>query len=533
MKNRLASIPTNNNPFFNPIFRKIICRSIILLIIPSFLYSQLRQANIQLLGGGKRVSGSAYYFKTDQKNFLVDCGLFYPETKNIKYEKDINNTNRLNSKLPISPQKISAILITHAHLDHIGKIPLFVKNGFNGRIYSTEPTKKLSLIMFEMMLKSTSFGSEIFTKSNKSNKLHTQSTCEWKNRIKRPKTIKLERNELQDSGLQICKVCLGIELKNIARLFKTNKYNRTFDISKDISIEYFDAKHIPGSASILVKLNLVSGKKLIHITGDLGSGLDNILKGKPKVPKVVDYIFIESTYGGKSRVLSNNPFNEFFSDLNTSISNDHVIWIPSFVMDRTQKVLNVIKKGQKNKRLPKNINIKVVSSTAKKVNKVYDQYFDFRPNSVDESFSMSPTKLSSEIKGPIVLITPSYIDQLDFFHPIVEKIIRSKDSDLMLVGYQDPRSFGGLLKDISTGSKVSLGGKKIKVSASTKYYSGIFSGHLDSNGIKNYLKSTKINEDIMLVHGDISSLNSLKSNLKPFFKNDLIVPGENWLLEIK
>ena len=513
--------------------KKIIQASFLLLILPSFLYSQLREVSLQLLGGAKRVSGSAYYFKTDQKNFLVDCGLYYPETKSVKYEKDIKKTNRLNTKLPVPPQKISDIVITHAHLDHIGKIPLFVKNGFNGRIYSTEPTKKLSLIMFEMMLKSTSFGSEIFTKSKKSNKLHTQSNCEWKNRIKRPKTIKLERNELQDLGLQICKVCLGIELKNIATLFKTNKYNQAFNISKDISIKFYDAKHIPGSASILVNLNLVSGKKLIHITGDVGSGLDNILKGKPKVPKVVDYVFIESTYGNKSRVLSKNPFNEFFSDLNTSISNDHVVWIPSFVMDRTQKVLNVIKKGQKNKKLPKNINIKVISSTAKKVNKVYDQYFDFRPNFTDESFSMSPKKLSSEIEGPIVLITPSYIDQLDFFHPIVEKIIRSKDSDLMLVGYQDPRSFGGLLKDISTGSKVKLGGKKVKVSANTKYYSGIFSGHLDSEGIKNYLNSIKINKGIMLVHGDISSLNSLKTSLNPFFKNDIIVPGENWSLEIK
>ena len=123
-----------------------------------------------------------------------------------------------------------------------------------------------------------------------------------------------------------------------------------------------------------------------------------------------------------------------------------MVWVPSFVLDRTQKVLNVIKKGQQEKKLPKKINIKVVSTTAKKVNKVYDQHYKYRPNSVDESLSMSPTKLSPAISGPMVLLTPSYIDQLDFFHPIVEKIVRSNNSDLMLVGYQDPRSFGGLLK---------------------------------------------------------------------------------------
>ena len=97
----------------------------------------------------------------------------------------------------------------------------------------------------------------------------------------------------------------------------------------------------------------------------------------------------------------------------------------------------------------------------------------------------------------MLLITPSYIDQLDFFHPVVEKILKNNKSDLMLVGYQDPRSVGGILKDISTGSRIHLGEKKIKVSAKIKYYGGIFSGHIDSKGVISYLKDIEINEAII------------------------------------
>ena len=199
----------------------------------------------------------------------------------------------------------------------------------------------------------------------------------------------------------------------------------------------------------------------MYITGDIGSGLDNILSGMPEKPDEIDYIFIESTYGGKSRDLLANPFDEFYSDLNYSVISNKFVWIPCFVLDRTQKVLNSIRRGQSQNKLPKNIDIKIVSSTAKKVNNVYDKHYNYRPSYVDESFSMSPKKLMEVIDKPMVLITPSYIDGMDFFHPIVEEIITDNNSEIMLVGYQDPRSVGGILKNIKKGSRVKLGNANI------------------------------------------------------------------------
>ena len=167
------------------------------------------------------------------------------------------------------------------------------------------------------------------------------------------------------------------------------------------------------------------------------------------------------------------------------------------------------------------------------MNKVYDNNFNYRPKYVDESFSMSPKKLMNEIDKPIILITPSYIDGMDFFHPIVEEIITNKNANIMLVGYQDPRSLGGILKQLNKGSTVRLGNKNINVSASANYYGGIFSGHIDTKGIINYLKSIKINESIVLVHGDVSSLNDLSNSLKPLFDNKIIIPRKGSSISIK
>jgi len=133
----------------------------------------------------------------------------------------------------------------------------------------------------------------------------------------------------------------------------------------------------------------------------------------------------------------------------------------------------------------------------------------------------------------MILITPSYIDGMDFFHPIVKEIVTDRNSEIMLVGYQDPRSVGGILKEIKKGSSVKLGYDYIDVSANVTYYGSIFSGHIDSQGISDYLGSMKIRNKIFLVHGDISSLNDLSDSLKPMFGNKVIIPSKEQTFLIK
>ena len=134
----------------------------------------------------------------------------------------------------------------------------------------------------------------------------------------------------------------------------------------------------------------------------------------------------------------------------------------------------------------------MLSTTAKKINTIYDQYFEFRPSTLNESYSMSPKYFDKLNEYPSITITPSYIDDLDFFHSFVEDVIRDKKSTIYLVGYQDPRSVGGSLKD---KDRVKLGENYINVNAKISKFSS-FSGHLDGQGVLDYLTDIKINKSV-------------------------------------
>lgn len=511
------------------IYRKILRRFFCILLF--FLVGcseNLKHPSITIIGGAKSVSGSCYLIETTTSNILVDCGAYYPDSMELSYEDDVELTEELNSKLPLDPDYVSSILITHAHLDHIGKIPLMVKNGYKGKLISTPKSKELSLEMFEMILKGSNLGQEKFLKSKKSYKVHSQESCKWRQKIKHKEWVSLKRSELFDMRLSLCKVCLSIERDKINQLFITHPYGKRFQVADDVYGEFFDAKHIPGSSSILLSINHNGIEKKILFSGDVGSGIDNIMKGSPETPSFADYAFIESTYGAKERNLPSSPYKEFYNDLNTNLKKGGIVWIPSFVLDRTQKVLNIIKKGQLGGRLPENIDIKIVSPTAKKINAIYDKYHDYRPKYVDESFSMSASKLESILYGSKILITPSYVDGIDTFHSIAEKIVADGNSSVLLVGYQDPRSFGGKLKKASKGSKITLSDNDFNVNAYVKYYSGIFSGHYDGNGTLKYLKSIDIKSSIFLVHGNQKAKKELSLLLnRKGYKNIQIPDGIN------
>ena len=492
----------------------------------------LNFVSIKPLGAVREVSGSAYFFDTDQIDFLVDCGLYYPESKTKNYAEDIRETRQRNTSPPIQPDQIQDILLTHAHLDHIGRIPLMVKKGFKGRIISTPLTKEISMIMFErMILKGTSLGLENFSKSAKSNYLHSQESCIYRKRIKTIQHIEFERHNFYTTDFIMCSECLKIELNEIDSMFEVHNYRRPFKISNAIEVEFFDPKHIPGASSILIKFKIKNDYKTVLISGDVGSGIDNILLGMPDKPSDVDYIFMESTYGGQSREVSENPYTEFLSDLSNALSQGQKVWIPAFVLDRTQKVLNIIRKGEISGILPKNVDVKVVSTSAKRINSVYDNYFTYRPAGLNESKTMSPEKLLP-LSPSTVLITPGGIDELDWFYPVVESLVGSSDSKILIVGYQDPRSVVGKLKDSGPGDMLTLKDRRIRLNADVKYHGSAFSGHLDGSGIMEYLKNISINENIILIHGEYEGMLELNKLLGNELHIKAEIPDKDWTLRL-
>ena len=508
----------------------------VIVIGTSFLFSKdkLNTLQISLLGGAQQISGSSFLIDTNLDDILVDCGIFYPEHQNLDYHFDKRSTEKKNSILDVDPNSISAIILSHAHLDHIGKTPLIVKKGFDGEIILTRKTAEIASIMFERMsLKNSDFGLETFFKSKNSNKYHSHKSCQWKNKIKKKNLIKIKkhRNDLIYPE-KMCDVCIQKELKDIESLYKIINYRTPYNLFGSVFIELYDAKHIPGSASILVTYKLDNRNESIYFSGDVGSGIDNILQGMPDNPKNVDYVFMESTYGGYNRKLPKNPFREFYNSINNSIKNSELIWIPSFVLDRTQKILNQIKIGYEEEYIEKIPPIFILSSSAKEINKVYAKYYDFKTGLENEFFNMSPKDISYLNKKPSIVITPSYIDDLDFFHPVIEKIVKDKNGRIFIVGYQDPRSFGGVLRKINHGDIIKLGNNSIRVNANVEYLGGAFSGHIDQSGIINYIDNIVVRKGIYLTHGNFENMKELKEKIHKRFNVKCQIPDYNWILNV-
>jgi len=390
--------------------------------------------------------------------------------------------------------------------------------------------------MFENQLKYGNFGKEKFVKSKKSNKYHTHM-CKGAKKIKEYNLTYVNnlRTDIEWPDA-VCKICLSDELKKIESYYKIVEYSSRYEIFKDMYLEFYDAKHIPGSSSILLTYVLNGEEGSIYFSGDVGSGIDNILRGSPNNPKDVDYVFMESTYGGFSRNLPENPFLEFYQSINNVVQDNERIWAPSFVLDRTQKFLNQIKVGHEKGFIDEVPNIYILAPTAKKINGIYRKYYQFETGMEDESFGMSanPKKTSYLQDKPSIIITPSYIDDMENFHPVVENIITDKNSNIFIVGYQDPRSFGGILKGgINKGKKVKLGNKYITVNATTKYLGSAFSGHIDENGIINYLFDMKVKEEVILTHGDYSNMIKLKSRIENELSISCSIPDYTWELNLR
>ena len=182
--------------------------------------------------------------------------------------------------------------------------------------------------------------------------------------------------------------------------------------------------------------------------------MNSLLEGYPNKPPEVDYIFMESTYGNHVRKDENKSFDAFYNQVQEDLDNEQRIWIPAFTLDRTQRVLNQLRHCDHIGEIDNLPTVNMLSTTAKKINTIYDQYFEFRPSTLNESYSMSPKYFDKLNEYPSITITPSYIDDLDFFHPFVESVVTDKKSSIYLVGYQDPRSVGGSLKD---NDRVKLG----------------------------------------------------------------------------
>ncbi len=480
------------------------------LICIFILQSAGAEISVEYFGGAERVSGTCALLNTDKTSVIADCGTFYEE----------DNLEADNKNIPSEILGAKALVLTHAHADHCGKIPLLAAEGFNGKIYCTEATKK---IVFEIYNDGWDFGNikrgYYWSASQRKNcqkkqlgtvTLHWTADCFNTVKNRESSSFSQTQEELSKQHgvrFRLCRKCLQEYLKEFSQRFVTVKYGQKIKISQDVSFTLFNAGHIPGSASILFEAYENGSVKRIFFSGDLGSGYSKLAIAKDKAAKA-DYIFMESTYGASARKTGLADYNLFQKSIAAELNKDKIVWIPALSLQRTQKVLYEIKKAQDNGIIEKNIPVYSLSPSSNGLTKLYEselsqpsgeKWFDeniyFEKTILPAGYYISKPKKYTK---PSIIISASGMMDQGVSRSVLGKLLPRDDVSVFLVSYAGPHTPAGQLKSGNRNIKTKEG--PVSVRASVKSFD-IFSDHPDINESMRWLTAENKNSVIYLVHG--------------------------------
>lgn len=463
---------------------------------------------IQFLGAAQTVTGSKHLLTTiDGIKILLDCGLFQGKGSN---EGDSNRTFNFD------PASIDYLILSHAHIDHSGNIPNLVKQGFTGAIICTPATADLCKVML-------------------SDSAHIQINdlrFVNKRRVKRGEEPLLPLYDIDDVEQCLTQII-------------TVKYNQSFDVCKGVKLLFTDSGHILGSAA--VNLSFTENKTTKHLcfTGDIGRYDGAILKDPQPFPQA-DYIIAESTYG--DRLHSNNEMSEL--ELlevvyHTCVTKKGKLIIPAFSLGRTQEIVYALDQLATKKKLPK-INVYVdspLSINATNIMREHEECFNedileymkkdddpFGFNNLIYVKSVDESKSLNELKGPCIIISASGMIEAGRIKHHVANNIGNPKNTILIVGYAEPHSIGGKLRN---GDKIiKIFGEEHQVYADVVIMDS-YSAHGDYQEMIQYLScqnKSKVKQ-LFLVHGEYpTQVNYKERLLDAGFKHITIPAAEDKVL---
>ena len=452
---------------------------------------------ITFLGAAEGVTGSNYLIETESKKFLVDCGLFQGSAKEEERNYD---------KFAFDVNEIDFMLLTHAHIDHSGRIPKLYVDGYRKPIYATKATCDLCTIMLP-------------------DSGHIQEMeVEWKNR-KRKREGKLGFPPLYTAE----------DAVNSLELFKSVQYSELVEIDENITVRFNDAGHMLGSAIIEVWVKEGEKVEKIVFTGDLGNN-DIPLLASPTMIESADYLVMESTYGNRLHMKNNDKAKMFLDVVYETIKGGGNVVIPTFAVGRTQEILyelNKIKENTKDEsfinkyRLLMETPVYVDSPLAISATEIFKQNDDLFDDEVkaeiesgDDPLEFNGLKFTrtaeeskalNEIDEPSIIISASGMcDVGRIKHHLKHNLWNSKNT-ILFVGYQAAGTLGRRI--VEGAKKVKIFGEEIAVNARIEYIEG-YSGHADQEWLMNFIYSfISKPKQIILVHGEVESQGVLKEKI--------------------
>jgi len=504
---------------------------------------------VTVYGAAGEVSGSLAILEARSGRWMIDCGAVYPSGPGTAQQRE-RRAGQATARLPETARRIDGLLLTHAHLDHVGRVPLLVDAGFSGPIYLTQLTADLADVMLAMQVqfdqervRSWSWSKRSVEQAAKNRRalLVHWRPCQYCQSISAEnlQIARCSQRELaghiaassRNVKFSVCRACADEEVAHIRHQYRIVPYQREVPLAAGVKATFLDAGHIPGSASILFELD-GSPRRRVLFSGDLGNDLSALIAG-PKPGPGADLIFIETTYGAaRHDATAARQREEFRQALAKLVADKGVVWVPAFSLDRTQKILYEIHLAQQQELLPTDLPVYCPSPSAQAVTEVYQQHHTtggFRPEvAADKSPWDVPglrKTVPSQLPRPSVLISPTDLTTSQWSERLLEKQLPQESTSIFLVGYQDPLGEAGLLK--AGARQLKVAGKVIPVAAKIREWS-CFSGHGDVYDINAWLANQDPRSATMvLVHGEPGDLNTRASELRQRWRRVVIAaPGQ-------
>ena len=449
--------------------------------------------NVKFLGAAGEVTGSAYLIECAGKKILVDCGMHQGKNEN-------DNT----IPFPIPPSTIDAVLLTHAHIDHSGRMPLLVKNGFKGKIWTTTPTRKLIPILWHDSAHLMSEDAEWETRKNARKGLP-------------PVAPLYDKNDVDDA------------IKKLSSI----SYDENIDVLPGISVRYRDSGHIIGSAMLEITLNDGGKSVKMAFSGDIGP-MKTVMEKHPAMLSTADYVIMESTYGDRLHKSQEETRREFRDVLCKAIKSGGKVLIPCFAVDRAQRILYEICLMQDDNLIPNNFPIYFDSPMGAKATEIYKAHKDFLSTEIQNYISdnkepFSPAGLEitrsaeesqgiNNVKCAIVIAGSGMCNGGRIVHHLKHGLYEKKNH-VIFVGYQ---ALGTLGRRIVDGQKyLRVAGEEVKVQAQIHTING-FSAHGDQDDLVSWALNFKTNPTFVITHGEPKSSIALSDKLKSLGKKTFI-----------
>lgn len=472
---------------------------------------------ITFLGATKTVTGSNFLVEAAGKKFLVDCGMYQGSA-----EEEFKN----EAPFAYNPSEIDFMLLTHAHIDHSGRIPKLYNEGFRNPIYAHKATCDLCSIMLP-------------------DSGHIQEMeITWRNR-------KRERQ----GEKPIDPIYTAEDAARSLEIFTPINYDEIIEITPNIHVRFNDAGHMLGSSIIEVWVDEDGKTTKTVFTGDLGNN-DIPLLNSPTMIDDTDFLVMESTYGSRLHNRNDEKADLFLKIVSETIDNGGNVIIPSFAVGRTQEILyeiNKIKETRDDEEFRKRYrtlmkaSVYVDSPLAISATEVFRENMNLFDEETKHAISQGDNPLEfpglqftmtadeskalNENETPSIIISASGMCEVGRIKHHLKHNLWNPKNTILFVGYQAPGTLG--YKIVNGAKNVKIFGEEIAVNARIEYIEG-YSGHADQEWLMNFIYSfrEKKPQNIFLVHGEPESQEVLKQKIETDIKIPVFIPnyGETYEL---